>query len=248
MSQRRLYTEHALAAGAGCIVDGDAARYLGRVLRLRPADEVVLFNGRDGAYRARIDRLGRNEVSLTVIEPVATATESPLAVCLVQGISRGDRMDHVVQKATELGVQRITPVLTDHGVVRLDTARAARRREHWRNIAISAAEQCGRIAPPRIDHPLALNDWFGAEAAGAGARVVLAPGADTPFASLPAPDGDLLLLIGPEGGFSDRELADAGVAGFTAAAFGPRVLRTETAAVAALTAAGILWGDLGDPA
>jgi 16S rRNA (uracil1498-N3)-methyltransferase len=154
-------------------------------------------------------------------------------------------MDLIVQKATELGVKRISPVLTENGVVKLDPARATKRREHWQKIAESACEQSGRIRPPLIDVPLSLKSWLGAKTKEADVDLILRPDTTTPMASLQAPKTKVCLLIGPEGGFSDIEYDDASVAGFTAVSLGPRILRTETAAIAAVAVAESLWGDLG---
>jgi 16S rRNA (uracil1498-N3)-methyltransferase len=154
-------------------------------------------------------------------------------------------MDLIVQKATELGVKRISPVLTEYGVVKLDQARSARRRDHWQKVAESACEQSGRIRPPLIDEPLTLKSWLGAKTREADVDLILRPDATTPMASLQPPRTKVCLLIGPEGGFSDIEYDDASVAGFTAVSLGPRVLRTETAAIAAVAIAESMWGDLG---
>jgi 16S rRNA (uracil1498-N3)-methyltransferase len=167
-----------------------------------------------------------------------------LKIHLVQGISRGERMDFVIQKATELGVKRISPVFTEYGVVKLDEKRAQTRRDHWQSVATSACEQSGRVRPPLVDAPIALNAWFGAGAKESGTDLILQPGAPTPLASIEAPVTKVCLLVGPEGGFSNSEYDDARVAGFTAVSLGPRVLRTETAALAAIAVAQSVWGDL----
>jgi 16S rRNA (uracil1498-N3)-methyltransferase len=171
-------------------------------------------------------------------------TESALKIHLVQCISRGDRMDFVVQKATELGVKRITPVLSQYGVVKLDNARAEKKREHWQKIAASACEQSGRTRLPLIDTPISLKNWFGNKPASVDAELILAPGAATPLASITAPETKVCALIGPEGGFSEAEYKDAAVSGFEAVSLGPRVLRTESAAIATLAVLQSLWGDL----
>ena len=241
MPNTRLYTEHRLGPGAELELGVEAARYLGRVLRLKAGDVLSVFNGNDGEWHATIRTLGKERVALQVGEALDADTESALRVHLVQGISRGERMDFVVQKATELGVARITPVLTDHGMVRLDAARAAKRRDHWQRVAQNACEQSGRTRPPRLDLPIPLNTWFGAAG---GPGLILVPGATATLAECAAPDNGLCLLIGPEGGFSEREYKDASLAGFLPVSLGPRILRTETAAVAALAIVQSLWGDL----
>lgn len=240
----RLFVNDRLDAGAKVLLRGDKARYVGRVLRLRDGDPVNVFNGDDGEFRAHLVKLTRDAAEVLVETRVETKAESPLKVHLVQGISRGERMDFVVQKATELGVKRITPVFTAYGVVRLDEKRAQKRRDHWQGVAESACEQSGRIRPPLIDEPVTLNSWFGMASRDADVDLILRPGAATPLASIEAPGTKLCLLIGPEGGFSDQEYEDAELAGFRAVSMGPRILRTETAAVAAIAVAQSLWGDL----
>ena len=244
MPLKRFYVAERLGAGAELRLGEEAARYFGRVLRLREGDTVHVFNGDDGEWSATIGRIAKDRVTLLVHEPVDNAAESRLRIHLVQGISRGERMDFVVQKATELGVERITPVFTDHGVVRLDDRRADKRRLHWQRVAESACEQSGRVSPPHVDAPLPLNDWFGAARDADSTDLILAPHGGKSLTAAGTPAAGLCLLIGPEGGFSEREYDDAELAGFTAVTLGPRILRTETAAVAALAMAQGLWGDL----
>ena len=240
----RLLVSSRLGNGHEVRVEGEQAHYLGRVLRLQVGDIVDLFNGDDGEWRARIVAIARGSAVLLPFEQQHRQVESPLRTHLVQGISRGERMDFVVQKATELGVKRITPVITAHGMVKLDRERADKRRAHWQGIAESASEQSGRIRPPLVDLPLPLNDWLGGGDGAGSTQLVLAPGAAE---ALPAVGGigeKLCLLIGPEGGLSERELEDAVLAGFRAVSLGPRILRTETAALAAIAIAQATWGDL----
>lgn len=244
MSLTRLFVNGHLSAGADLKLDKDQANYLGRVLRLRAGESLSVFNGEDGEFRASITKLSKESATVHVVSPVETRTESPLKIHLVQGISRGERMDLVVQKATELGVKRITPVLTEYGVVKLDKNRAAKRRDHWQGIAESACEQSGRIRPPLVDDVVSLNAWFGARPKEVGTDLILHPGAIDSLASIPTPEPKVCLLIGPEGGFSESELDDAQLAGFQVASLGPRVLRTETATIAAISVAQSLWGDL----
>lgn len=246
MALTRLFVSEKLACGSKLQLERDQAHYLGRVLRLRDGDSLSVFNGGDGEFDARVVTLTKNSALISIDTPVETATESALKIHLVQGISRGERMDFVVQKATELGVKRISPVFTEYGVVKLVPVRAAKRRDHWQSVATSACEQSGRIRPPLIDAPVDLNAWFGAGAKEADSDLILQPGASTPLSSIAAPVTKVCLLIGPEGGFSEKEYEDAGVSGFRAVSMGPRVLRTETAALAAISAAQILWGDLRD--
>ena len=239
----RLFVSGALSNDAELVLQGEQANYLGRALRSRVGDSVIVFNGEGGEWPASIEHISKNSVTLRLGVVVESATESPLKIHLVQGISRGERMDFVVQKATELGVSRITPVLTHHGMVKLDQKRADKRRQHWQHVAESACEQSGRTQPPRIDEPLALNTWFGDRDSAGKMEVVLQAAATSSLASLTAPTAGLCLLVGPEGGFSEREYEDAEIAGFQAASLGPRILRTETAALAAVTVAQSCWGD-----
>ena len=241
----RLFVSGALINGAEVELDGDRARYLGKVLRARVGDRVTVFNGEGPEWPATIIRIGKNAVVLGLGECNEAGTESSLKIHLVQGISRGERMDVVIQKATELGVKRITPVLTEYGVVKLDAERAEKRRNHWQKIANSACEQSGRTRLPLIDTPLPLKNWFGDKPAAVDAEVILVPGAAKPLVNIAAPQTKVCVLIGPEGGFSDTEIGDANAAGFTAVSLGPRVLRTESAAIATLAVLQSLWGDLG---
>ena len=240
----RLFVSGALSNDAELILQGEQASYLGRVLRSRVGDAVTVFNGDGGEWSASIENISKNSVILRVETRTETSTESQLKVHLVQGVSRGERMDFVVQKATELGVRRITPVLTHHGMVKLDQKRAEKRRQHWQQVATSACEQSGRTRPPLIDAPVDLNSWFGAKDSSDSTELILRPGTSTAFASIGKPATKLCLLIGPEGGFSEREYEDAEIAGFRAVSLGPRILRTETAALAAIVIAQSCWGDL----
>lgn len=245
MAMPRIHIDTELQVSQELRLTGDRARYLGRVLRLRPGDRLAVFNGDDGEFIATVTSCTKNAAVVRLDESTGTGAESPLRVHLVQGISRGERMDFVVQKATELGVKRISPVLTQHGVVKLDAARAAKRRAHWQGVAASACEQCGRTRPPLIDPLEDLNTWFGKRTDAADTDLILRPDAPVALVATPAPATKLCLLIGPEGGFSDKEYGDAEASGFTAVSLGPRVLRTETAAAAALAIVQSLWGDLG---
>ncbi len=231
--------------GASVVIDGDRARYLGRVLRLRIGDAITVFDGSGPEWPATIENMTKSSVTLQVGDSTEAGTESPLKIHLVQGVSRGERMDFVVQKATELGVKRITPVLAERGVVRLDARRAEKRREHWQKVAVSACEQCGRVRLPLVDSPMPLKAWFGQATPRIDVELILRPGASSPLSAIRTPVNKVCILIGPEGGFSDSEYDDAEVAGFSPVSLGPRVLRTETAAVAALAVLQSRWGDLG---
>ena len=244
MALHRLFVDKHLSSGAKLQLDDEQARYIGRVLRLRVGDQLHVFNGQEGEFGAEVLGMARSSATLLLGEHIDVSTESLLKVHLVQGISRGERMDFVVQKATELGVKRISPILTEYGVVKLDAGRAAKRREHWQKVAASACEQSGRIRPPLIDTPVPLKTWFGEQPKDADIDLLLRPGATTALTAITAPKTKVCILIGPEGGFSPVEYEDAAVAGFDEVSLGPRILRTETAAIAAIAVMQSMWGDL----
>ncbi len=242
----RLHHPEPLASGEEVSIGEDDARYLTRVLRLPVGSPVVLFDGRGGEYEATIASAGRRRVMLAVGSHRPVECESALAITVAQGISRGERMDHVVQKTTELGAAAIVPLVCERGVVRLDEKRAAARLEHWQRVAASACRQCGRNRLPRIAPITALEDWLAAPPN--GLRLVLTPDAERRLTDIePAGAGmvgSAVLLVGPEGGLTEQEAMAASAAGFLPVRLGPRVLRTETAAVAGVTALQTLWGDL----
>jgi 16S rRNA (uracil1498-N3)-methyltransferase len=243
-SLTRLYFPGEIAAHGRCILAPEQAHHVIRVLRLNPGDGVTLFDGRGGEYAAVITSLAKSGVTLNVAERVGVDRESPLAVTLAQAISSADRMDYTIQKAVELGVRCIQPLESSRSIVRLDAARATKRVAHWQAVAVAACEQCGRNLMPVVAPVLPLPNWLGHAAEHIGvARLMLSPRAQSNLRDLPRPPREVLLLAGPEGGLSPREQDDAQFAGFTPIRLGPRVLRTETAAVAALAAMQVLWGD-----
>ncbi len=243
MRLTRIFIDTALAAGQELALPADAANHVQRVLRLRAGAPLVLFNGRGGEYHATLLRADREATVASVGEHRPGDRDSPLQLTLLQGVSRGERMDTIVQKATELGVTRIQPLLSEFGVVKLDEAAAAKRRVHWQAVAVGACEQCGRNRVPEVAAALEYSVALAVAAAGPGLRVVLAPDAPQSLAAT-AKGTALTLLIGPEGGLSARELLLAERAGFVACRLGPRVLRTETAPLAALALLQALLGDL----
>ena len=240
----RLFVSSTLINDTEIELDGDQARYLSRALRARVGDRLNLFDGNGAEWTAAILQISKNTVTLRIDDSHEAGTESPLRVHLVQGISRGERMDFVVQKATELGVKRITPVLTEYSMVKLDGSRAEKRRDHWQRIATSASEQSGRVRLPLIDTPIPLKNWLGDKPQRIDTELILKPGAAATLPSLRPPETKICVLVGPEGGFSDSEYEDAEISGFKAVSLGPRVLRTETAAIATLAMLQSLWGDL----
>ncbi len=216
------------------------AHYIGRVLRHAAGDAVQLFDGSGQEYLGELVEVGKKVVRVELREQLDGLAESPLRIHLGQGLSRGERMDWAIQKATELGVTEITPIVSEHCEVRLKDERADKRLAHWRQVAISACEQCGRSVVPLIHSPQELDTWLGQVEA--ELKLVLHPVAESWVGH--TPPRSLAFLIGPEGGLNDTEVQRARDAGFHAARLGPRVLRTETAPVAALAVAQQLWGDL----
>jgi 16S rRNA (uracil1498-N3)-methyltransferase len=237
----RLYFPADIPAHGIVVLPAQSAHHLVHVLRVRAGDSVVVFDGRGSEYDASIDRVDRGGVTLRVGEARVVNRESPVEVTLAQGISTGERMDYTVQKAVELGVAAIQPLTTERSVVRLDEARAAKRVAHWQAVVAAACEQCGRNIVPPVLAVKTLSAWLGTPSG--SVRLTLSPGAGTRLAGLEKPKASLTLLVGPEGGLSTRERADAEAAGYLAVRLGPRVLRTETAALAALAAMQTLWGD-----
>lgn len=243
MRLTRSFVAHPLAVGDTIALPEDAAAHLVRVLRLQVGDPCVLFNG-DGFDRdARIVSTGKREVLAEIIASRPIDNESPLAITLLQGIARGEKMDLILQKATELGVTRILPVFSERSEVKLDAQRADRRVAHWREVVVSACEQSGRARVPDVAAPQPLAQ---ASALRQGRGFLLDPFAGSTLASLQG--GDLracTLAIGPEGGWSPRDREQLAAAGFEGLQLGPRILRTETAGIAAIAALQAKAGDLG---
>jgi 16S rRNA (uracil1498-N3)-methyltransferase len=219
------------------------AYHVARVLRLREGAPLNVFDGAGSEFRAEIVRVAGDKVTVVLGLQLPPAGESPLKITLIQGISRSERMDWTLQKATELGVHAIAPVLTARSVVRLDAKQAEKKRSHWHSIVIGACEQCGRSRIPSIAAPITLRDHL-SNVRKEGLRLVLSPVAPASLAGIASLPPKVEVLIGPEGGLEDEELAAAAKAGFMPVRLGPRVLRTETAAVVALSVLQALWGDL----
>lgn len=220
----------------------EAAHHAAKVLRLKDGDHIVLFDGRGGEYPAVITGMAKQSVSVEISPKLERECESSLKVTLAQGISGGDKMDFTLQKAVELGVAHIQPIACERSVVKLSGDRAEKRLRHWRQVVISACEQCGRNRVPEVAPILSLHDWLGT-LNGEELRLTLAPGAPGGLKDLGPPAVPVTLLIGPEGGLAPGEMTAAASQGFTSVRLGPRVLRTETAALAALAAMQALWGD-----
>jgi 16S rRNA (uracil1498-N3)-methyltransferase len=240
----RIHCPELPAEGETVALGEGASRHLLRVLRLKPGAELRLFDGGGREHRARLVPGEPKTAAARVLDACEGVAESPLSIVLMQGVGRGDRMDLAIQKATELGVAAIVPVLSARSVVRLAGDRAGRRLAHWQAVAISACEQCGRASVPDIRPPADLDAALAA-LPGDLIRALPDPGAVAAFADLPPPVAGLALLIGPEGGLEAAERRAAEAAGFRPVRLGPRILRTETAAIAAVTLAQGLWGDLG---
>jgi 16S rRNA (uracil1498-N3)-methyltransferase len=241
MASPRIFCDVRLGPGAQFSLPQDAANHVGRALRLRVGDGLVVFDGRGGEYEAVIQRIDRDRVDVKTGAFRDAGRESPVEVGLVQGLPEADKMDWILQKSVELGVAWIQPVVCERSVVRLSGDRAARRESHWQRVVIAACEQCGRNRVPELRPTAAFRDW--AAQPSTALRWMLAPESGEPLASRAAPAGPVELLVGPEGGLSGRELDIAATVGFEPLRLGPRVLRTETAPLAALSAMQALWGD-----
>jgi 16S rRNA (uracil1498-N3)-methyltransferase len=243
VSAPRFFVAAALSADCvGQVVElpEAVAHHALRVRRLTAGEALTLFDGQGGEYAATIERADKRgaQVRVTAFHPVER--ESPLVLTLAQGIAANDAMDFALRKAVELGVTSVQPLVTARSAPLPAGERGERRLSHWQQIAVSACEQCGRNRVPVVAAPLPLSDWLAAEPR---AGLILVPGGEDRLAGLPAPRGPLTLLVGPEGGFAEHEIARARRAGLRALGMGPRVLRTETAGIAALAAMQVLWGD-----
>lgn len=239
----RIYFPEAVPDHGECRLPDFKAHHVLHVLRLVPGDPVLLFDGRGTVHDAVIASTARGAVSVRVSGSRREDRESPLQVTLAQAVSSGERMDYTIQKAVELGVNVVQPLLSERCVVRLSGERAAKRVVHWQGVVTAACEQCGRNRVPEVRPLLSLRDWLQQPAEGNDLRLLLAPEATTGLRELSRPRGMVTVLAGPEGGLTAMEAEDARRAGYLPLRLGPRVLRTETAAVALLAAMQTLWGD-----
>jgi 16S rRNA (uracil1498-N3)-methyltransferase len=242
MSNPRFYCPAKLALGAVVTLPDNAAIHATKVLRLAVGDEAILFNGDGFDYVVEFTFIKKLEVSAKIKQRYAPNNESPLNITLLQGISSGDRMDFTIQKAVEMGVTAIQPIATQRSVVKLSAERATKRLEHWQNIVISACEQSGRAFIPEVHAPLGLANWL-ANAPEFAVKITLAPDASFSLAQLAIPTGNICLFIGAEGGLTAEEIDLAASQGFQAVRLGKRILRTETAPLAAIASMQTLWGD-----
>jgi 16S rRNA (uracil1498-N3)-methyltransferase len=238
----RVYLDAELIPGTLLELPADTASHLVKVLRARSGEELILFNGNGREFAGSIESVRGSRAIVRVAEGLEVDRESPLAITLVQCVPRGDRMDFIVQKATELGVARIVPVLSQRSVVHLDRKRSESKLAHWRGVAVSACEQCGRNRLPQVDPPRPLINYLGESQPGA-VRLVLEPELS---GSNPQLDfgSAAQIAVGPEGGFAPEELEAFRVAKFSRLTLGPRILRTETAALAAIAWLQVRFGDM----
>ena len=236
----RLYVNCPLAANSELELPPEASHYIGKVLRAKPGQALSLFNGDGQEYTAEVTEVGKKAVSASIGDSQAGQPASPLHTHLGQVMSRGDRMDYAIQKATEMGVTEITPLFSERCEVKLDPKRLAKRLAHWRQIAISACEQSGRCDVPVIHQPQQLDTWL--DVVEADCKLTLHPHNTVALQDIPAP-ASCALLIGPEGGLTEDEVDTARQQKFAAICLGPRILRTETAPIASLALLQHLWGD-----
>ncbi|AWB65280.1 16S rRNA (uracil(1498)-N(3))-methyltransferase [Saccharobesus litoralis] len=238
----RIYHPNLFETNQTITLSDDAANHVGRVLRMKPQQQIVLFNGDGCDYECTLTEVSRKKVLAHVDASKPLSNESPLAIHLGQVISRGDRMEFTIQKSVELGVSEITPLYSERCGVKLNAERLAKKVEQWQKVVISACEQSGRAKVPTVNPVIELDEWLAKPFS--GTRVNLHPYANQTMNQLDIFDGAAQLLIGPEGGLSDEEISAADAAGFKNVLMGPRILRTETAALAALSMLQCLYGDL----
>jgi len=244
MRMTRVHVDMPLAAGSEMPLPEHAAAHLSRVLRLAVGDPCVLFNGDGHDYPGRIVTVGKREVRVAIEAAIAVDLESPLHLGLLQGIARGEKMDLILQKATELGVSEVRPLTSQRSEVKLDDSRAGKRLAHWQGVVASACEQCGRAVVPPVSAPDTLARVLAGLPAG-GLRLILDPAGELALPTLAnEPDTPIWLAVGPEGGWSPRDREQFQASGFRGLRLGPRTLRTETAGLAAIAALQARLGDL----
>ncbi|MFS2261221.1 16S rRNA (uracil(1498)-N(3))-methyltransferase [Vibrio vulnificus] len=239
----RIYHPETIQLLGVIALSDDAAGHIGRVLRMKEGQEVLLFDGSGAEFPAVISEVGKKSVMVELSERVERSSESPLDLHLGQVISRGEKMEFTIQKSVELGVNTITPLISDRCGVKLDEKRFEKKLAQWQKIAISACEQCGRNTIPEIRPIMSLEAWCAEEYD--GLKLNLHPRAKYSINTLPEPVTKVRLLIGPEGGLSSEEIDMTQQYQFEETLLGPRVLRTETAALTAITALQVRFGDLG---
>ncbi len=239
----RIFHPEAITTQSDIALHDDAAGHVGRVLRMKEGQEVLLFDGSGAEFPGHLKEVGKKRVTVTITDRIERSSESPLDLHLGQVISRGDKMEFTIQKSVELGVNTITPLISERCGVKLDQKRFEKKLAQWQKIAISACEQCGRNTVPEIRPIMQLEEWCAEEYQ--GLKLNLHPRAKYSINTLPAPVEQVRLLIGPEGGLSADEITMTRDYHFEETLLGPRVLRTETAALTAITALQVRFGDLG---
>ncbi len=237
----RIFTHHTLAAGQTLELEEAGQRHLVQVLRLRPGMDLRLFNGDGKEYAARLTECSKKAAQAEVLTLQREEPHPPLAIHLAIGVSKGERMDFALQKSVELGVTEITPLFTERTTVRLQGERLEKRLQHWRNVTVAACEQSGRCRLPQLHKPDSLEGWLAGRGSHKG--ILLDHRASRSLPEMEPPTDAIALLIGPEGGLSEEERNQAQAQGLTAIKMGPRVMRTETAPLAAIAAIQLLWGD-----
>jgi len=240
----RIYVDQPLSPGTELNLHSQAGEHVARVLRMVAGDDLTLFNGDGHDYPASITAVGKREVSVRIQSAEHVDNESPLRLTLAQGIARGEKMDLIVQKATELGVARIVPLITERSEVKLDAARAEKRLAHWRAVVASACEQSGRAFVPEVTPAQSLEAWLRDLNQDGALRLALLPEGTAQARHLPFGTAGGILVVGPEGGLGERDVAALTAAQFQGLRLGPRILRTETAGLAALAALQALHGDV----
>lgn len=231
-----------MSAGSVVELTDNAANHVGKVLRMKPEEPLILFDGEGSAFQGKVESVSKKNVAVTLEYAIERSTESPLSIHLGQSLSRGERMDYAIQKATEVGVTEITPLFSERCEVKLNKERQEKRLRHWQQVAISACEQCGRNRVPVIHPPVSVDEWMVQQSS--ELKFVLHHRTERRLDGYNQP-ASVSLLIGPEGGLTAEEIAHAEEQAFNALALGPRVLRTETAPVSAITLLQYLWGDVG---
>ncbi len=243
MANLRFFTNSPLALNTSVQFSDNAAAHATRTLRLNVGDNAIMFNGDGFDYECTLTSIKKNNVIATITSATPVSNESALSITLLQAISSGDRMDFTIQKAVELGVKNIQPIASQRSVVKLSAERAEKRTEHWQNVAISACEQSGRAVIPKVFPPLSLENWLSQNPNNHATRILLNPVGAKRLAEMQQPTSAIQLLIGAEGGLSQSEIDLASSQGFQSIVLGPRILRTETAALTAISAMQCLWGD-----
>ena len=239
----RVFVDLPLTEDSTHILPDASFHYLCNVLRLKEGHPLILFNGLGGQYEANLANISKKTAEVSVHTHMQVLNESPIKITLGQSLSRGERMDYAIQKAVECGIHSIQPLYSERCEVKLNDARIEKRVKHWQQIAISAAEQCGRCVVPIVQKPIALCDWV--QNCNEMLKLTLHHHVQATLSQLQCPTSNTIaILIGPEGGLTEEEVKTSLNQGFTAIQLGPRVLRTETAAVVATTAINLLWGDI----